>query len=710
MGVVVHDSEKPRWAVPAVAATLALATFAVYANSLGAPFIFDDRIAVLENESIRRLWPVWEALSPPSTAGGAAGRPLVNLSFALNRALGGEAAWGYHVFNVLVHACAGLVLFGLVRRTLHRASESSAEDTPRRSAAPLSRGDLPDRRALGVPSREGWPRACGAGVCWRLRTLASTAMSEVARRTGPPWRVAAIVALLWIVHPLQTESVTCVVQRTESLLGLFFLLTLYAFVRAAEVESRAAAARWQVACVVSCLAGMATKEVMAAAPLLVFLYDRTFLAGTWREAWRRRWPLHALLTGTWLLLAWLVAGAGQRGGAAGFGQGVAWWEYLLTQCRALVVYLKLAFWPHPLVLDFGREVVRDPLAVWWQGGLVVVLAIATLWAIVRRPAAGFPGAWFFCILAPSSSVVPLVTQTMAEHRMYLPLAAPVVAVTLAAAWLWHGRGLLVLLAAAAGLGALTVWRNHDYRSEVAIWEDTVAKTPGSARARYNLGAALDAAGRRDDAMRAYREALRLEPRYAAAHFNLGADLVEAGDVAGALRHFEATVQLEPDSFDGHINLGNTLLLLDRVDDALSHLSEGVRLAPGAAAAHFNLGRALVRAGRVDDAIVRFREAVRLQPADAESHFELGSALARSGRLEEAVIALRAATVLDRDHSAAQANLGTALLQLGRPAEAVTAFEQAVRLQPENVRMREALAVARKRTGLGAPAIGGEKQP
>src|SRR5450432_4141434 len=222
---------------------IVLAVVAAYANSLNGPFLFDDAPAIVGNPTIRHLWPPTAALSPPSDGSGVTGRPLVNFSLAVNYAIGGLDVRGYHLANVTLHLLAALTLWGVLRRTLRRS--------------------LVD-----------------------------------ARKEARAERVAGIATLVWAVHPLLTESVTCVVQRNEVMGGLFYLLTLYCFIRAAtgepgglqaaekggELKPGAPAARgkssggWEALAVLACFLGMATKEIVATAPLLVLLYDRIFIA------------------------------------------------------------------------------------------------------------------------------------------------------------------------------------------------------------------------------------------------------------------------------------------------------------------------------------------------------------------------------------------------------------------------------------------------
>ncbi|MCX6934198.1 MAG: tetratricopeptide repeat protein, partial [Verrucomicrobia bacterium] len=499
---------------------LCAAIIAVYANSLNAPFLFDDAGAVLGNPTIRSL-ASFAVFNPPADGSTTTGRPVVNFSYALNYALGGEHVVGYRVVNVAIHALAVLTLFGLLRRTFSCV----------RGRGPLA-GDV----------------------------SASSRASALLPSSFNPDVAALTIAALWALHPLQTESVVCIAQRTESLCGLFYLLTLYAFTRAtipSEGGARCPQRAWLVVSVGSCLLGMAAKEVMVTAPLVVLLYDRTFVAGTVAGALRVRRSYYAALAGTWLLLAFLVLqNTGARGASAGFGLGVTPWTYLLTQADALVRYLGLTLWPHPLVLDYGTGVAGALAEVWWQGVIVLMLLAATVWALVRRPVLGFVGAWFFLILAPSSSFVPLVAQTMAEHRMYLPLAAVLTVATLA---LFRFSGALrwpVVVAVVAASAVVTALRNRDYRDAIAIWSDTVAHAPPHSRAFTNLGSAYVAAGRPAEALMPLDRALALNPADYSAQRNRVLALLALGRADEAAVIFTALPAREPGEAAEYFELGN----------------------------------------------------------------------------------------------------------------------------------------------------------
>jgi len=600
-----------RWGVLLAGCTVVLAALAVYHKSFSGPFILDDDWSITTNPTIHHLG---SALSPPPNKG-TGGRPLLNLTFALNYAHGGMDVWGYHAFNLLVHTLAGLALFGIVRRTLLRP-----------------------------------------------------AMHERFGADAVP--LALAVAVLWVVHPLQTEAVTYISQRAESLMGLFYLLTLYCFIRSQESGARSQEKRsgfrplasnlWPLASIFCCLLGAMSKEIIVTAPVMVLLYDRTFVAGSFREAWRLRWRYYLGLACTWLLLARLMTGLGQR--SVGFGQGVTAWNYALTSCRSVVLYLKLAAWPHPLVFDYGVNVIQQATEA-LPYALILAALLATVAVALRcRPVIGFAGAWFFVLLAPTSTVVPVADQPMAEHRMYLPLAA-VVALGMLGLYGWIGRRSLVIGAAAAvGLGWLSVERNKDYLSALAIWTDTVAERPDNARARYNLGNALHAIpGRLPDAVAQFEAAVQFHPDSSLAHYNFAGALNDSGRIPEAMAQYEEALRLDPNNAQAHNNLGSALLINrpDQLSEAIGHFEKALQIDPNYAEAHYDFGIALDRAGRIPEAIAQNEDALRISPDYAEAHYNLGIDLDKAGRKPEAMAQYEEALRIKPDFAAARAALGLA---------------------------------------------------
>jgi tetratricopeptide (TPR) repeat protein len=556
---------------PVLVLAVLLATLAawVYSNSFSGVLVLDDIRAIARNPTIRTLWPLSTPLRPP-TASTVAGRPVANLSFALNYALapagarevfgpGGANAppgtaglfllniRGYHFLNLLIHLASGLALFGVVRRTL------------------LS-GRL---RSRFEPSATG---------------------------------LAFAAAAVWLVHPLQTSAVTYVVQRVESLMGLFFLLTVYCAIRARDGTRRRA---WAAGAIVSCALGMGTKEAMVTAPLVVALWDWIFSEQTDR---RVRWGLVGGLASTWVVLAVILLRE-HRGPSINLSPDIIW-QYLLTQTQVVTHYLRLAVTRSPLVFLYTWPLATSLSAVAAPAAFLGALAALSAVAVVRRIPAGFAGAWFFLILAPTSSVLPIVTEVAAEHRMYLPLAAVISCIVIAG---WAGLGVLlrrftgnarargrtaaavgavVVAAAVIACGLETRARNRDYSNDERLWRDTVEKQPANQRALIAYGEVLANAGRLIEAEAVLRRAVEVDPSDQLSRVRLGA---------------------AQKSLDEAITLGERKVA-ERPDDA---------------AAHRFLGRAYA-ARRQDALAVRHLErSFELVPDDAEALGQLATVLAES---------------------------------------------------------------------------------
>jgi hypothetical protein len=515
---------------------------AAYYNSFSGPFVLDDILAIRDNPTLRELWPLSSPLAPIPGGLTVSGRPTFNLSLAINHAISGTNVWSYHALNLLIHLLAGLALFGIVRRTLEKIAHPAA--------LPLS----------------------------------------------------LLAAMLWIAHPLQTESVTYMVQRAESLMGLLYLVTLYAVLRSADSRRPWI---WSMAAVSACAVGMGTKEVMATAPVIILLYDRTFLAGTFLEAWRKRKWSYVLLALTWIPLIWLIALTGNRDTSAGFGVAVPWWSHAMMQPAAIAHYLRLFLWPHPLIFDYGviePQGVRDvlPFAL-----IVLPLLVMTTMGLIRNTYWGFLGAWFFLILAPTSSLLPSGRQTFSEHRMYLPLAALSVAAVLALFALLRRRTRLTVLVGTLWVGALclvTIDRNKDYRSDLALYANVVSTYPHNAYGQFVYATAL-----------------------------LG-----RGQDAEALKHLDIAVKLKSDDKAIHINRAYALLRLNRMAEAIPEYEAGFRLGPVSPDTFLGYATALVSVGRMDEGMGYFSDYTRRRPQDASAHYTVGQLLLAAGRNTEAI--------------------------------------------------------------------------
>ena len=682
------ESQTPALLSLALACLVVVAGLAAYCHSFDGAFLFDDRMHILQKERIRSLSPFWDLITRTR-------RPVVQLSLALNYAFGGLRVWGYHAVNLTIHLLAGLTLFGIIRRTL---------SSPRLAKA---------------------------------------------HGRAAPW-LAFAVALLWVVHPLNTQSVTYIIQRGESFMGLFYLLTLYCLIRGVASGSRRVRGIWFVAAVLACGLSMGSKAVAVTIPVVVLLYDRTFLSKSFVQAIDRRWVLYLGLAATWivLVLCGVVGGVlnPSPGGSAtvGFGyKDVKPWWYAFSQPGVILHYLRLSFWPHPLCLDYDWPVVKTASAFVPQSFAILALLGGTAWGLVRRSWWGFAGAWFFLILAPTSSFIPIKDLAF-EHRMYLSLAA-VIAVVVAGVYMairrlagadaarmrslsLAGGGLLAVTALL--LGYTTDRRNRDYRDEIDMWLSIVKVRPDNVRAHYNLGncferqnrdieaiehfeqvlrlkpdhadarvnmaKSLFKVDRLNESIAAFREALAIRPRHGLAHYNLAIALTRKGEIAKAIQHYRAALEVDPGLTEAHYNLAKLLGEAGQFEESVQQFKLALEANPDHAESHADLAAAYLRAGRLDEATEHCRAVLRLEPKGVKpaviaiAHYNLGNILFQKKEYEQAVKEFRAAVRIDARQPHVFFALGWTYDQMGRTAKAIEAYRQTLLLDPNYGRARKRL--------------------
>ncbi len=511
---------------------LGLIVAAVFANSFAGTFVFDEYSSITNTDTVRHLWPLDCMFKYPNVT-----RPVVGLSFAINYAMHGYHFWPYHLFNYAIHITSALTLYGIA-----------------------------------------------------LRTFLSACLKERYDRDAE--RLAFLIALLWAIHPLQTSSVTYVVQRCESMMGMFFLLTLYCAIRSADAFDPG---KWTVWAIVFCALGMGSKQVMVAAPLLVLLYDRTFLSGSLKNAIAARGRLYAGLLVTCAILTTSMLDSPPQGASAGFSlKTVTPYHYALTQCQVIPYYLQLSFWPKSQCLDYIWPFVESAREVWPGIVLLSVLLLATLIGTKLNSPWGFVGAWFFAILAPSSSIMPIL-DSIFEHRMYLSLVSVVVVFVVGMHWIARtcvGKGIhprsvqnffgVVLTTVVLGLSVLTVLRNYDYALESRIWRKVVDMYPESRRGTNNLGNALAKEEQHVESVFWFEKCAKIDPNYADAQFNLAVELNILGRHDEAIDHYKRALEITPTYPNAHGFMADILVQLDRADEAVEHFEAELKRDPNRA--------------------------------------------------------------------------------------------------------------------------------
>jgi tetratricopeptide (TPR) repeat protein len=582
-------------------------------------------------------------------------RPLISWSLFLNYQLGRLAPFGYHLFNLAVHLAAGALLYLALRRAVSTI----------------------------------WPEAAGD--------------------------VALAASLLWVVHPLQTQSVTYIIQRCESLMGLFFLLSFYLAQRGLDART---AWPWHLGAVLAALASQSCKEVAPAIPLVVMAYDWVFAPGPVLGILRRRWLLYVgLFAATWGLFLALTLMPSSSPVSAGFAlRKYTPLEYLFTQPGVILHYLRLCIWPYPQALDLSDWPVARASSNWLPQGLAIVaLVLVTLWALWRRWWPGMLGAWFFFILGPTSSIVPIADLAF-EHRMYLSLASVTTLAAVLGRWLLGpGKGGVALLVATSALILATLARNEAYRSAEAFWADNVQARPSNTRAMTALASTLQSRGKLSEALDWTDEAERINPNDgwiynqrslihlsmgsyrqakqnaamfrrrvkahpysdAMSHYVSGLALLLSGppDYKAAVDAFRASVGLVPEDGRYRLLLALSLTFVGDRPEAEEQRLLAMKHDP-------KLPEALERASRrsslskpdEDEAIRRGRRALALldarlavlatQEKEARPLDTLAIALAADGKFQEAAEAAKKALALSPDDRGIALRLG--LFQKGLP--------------------------------------------
>jgi protein O-mannosyl-transferase len=644
---------KHGWGSRSVWMTVATVCAAVLAFSpaLRAPFQFDDTASIPGNTSIRRLWPPSIPLHPPGGGTAVSGRPVVNYSLAINYAInewlgvdqapgagGPSETLGFRIVNLLIHLVCGALLFGIIRRTL---------------------------------------RTGRVGDAW----------------AGSAEYVAGAVSCVWLLHPIQTEAVDYLIQRTELMVSGFYLATLYASIRGWDATTRRASLGWYALAITACVLGMGSKEVMISAPLIVILYNRAFRGTSWREVIGlggvRPWFYAALAVTCVIPVASVVSGA--RSSTAGFGRGMAWYQYLLSQGWAIPHYVRLLVWPRGFTFDYGQA----PVAGWVPVlGLIVLglCVVATLAAWTRADRwgwFGFLGAWFFLLLAPSSSVVPIRTEIAAERRVYLASAALFVLIVAGIEWLRRrvmerapnpilGRHRQWALAAiVALLVVLTFQRSRAYADPEVLWRDVAQRVPTNPRGLDNLAAAVLRSGptRRAEAEALLRQAIAVDSNYLPAWSNLAVVVGDANRPGEAQQLLEHALRINPLYVRGTEQLGILLASTGQDARAIPLLERDVAEAPREEPL-LALASAYVGVGRRNDAAEAFRRVLELDPDRTDVMRNLGGVLVEEGKGADALPYLEQAASLEPGSGFGLALLGLAEAELGRRDDAAAAAQAA----------------------------------
>ncbi len=568
-----------------------LIAVAIYSNTFHSPFVFDDGPSITRNPTIKHI---------ENFLGNSTGydkyptRFIGYLTFAINYSIGAFDPFGYHVLNMAIHVGNALLVFFIVLIT---------------SSTSFMKKSLSEVRARDISLTAG---------------------------------------LLFLVHPVQTQAVTFIVQRLTSLTTLFFLLSVFYYAKARLLSndgpnhSKRKFLLYFACSFISCVLAMKTKEISFTLPVVLFVYECFFFDGPFRK--RAFFLLPFLITS--LIIPLSLIGIDAPTGKiltdisaiTRVQTDISRWDYFLTQLSVIVTYIRLLFFPIHQNLDYDYPVYHSlfqPRVLFCTAFLLILFGIS-IWCYLRsrRTASAahrgisFGIIWFFVTLSVESSLIP-IEDVIFEHRIYLPSIGAFLSLGMAAsmipriwnrtAWIW------ALIIVTAAFSAATYKRNTTWKDDLALWSDNVKKSPAKARPHYNLGNSYYLRGMMERSIREFENAIQIDPGYADAYLNLGVAYASTGEVEKAMTALHKAIQMNPTDAESHYNLG--LLYSNK---GLGHLAieqykKALTLNPDSVNARNNLGIALAESGRIDEAIGQFQEGLILHPGDEDLRKNLENA-------------------------------------------------------------------------------------
>jgi tetratricopeptide (TPR) repeat protein len=512
--------------------------------------------------------------------------------------------------------------------------------------------------------------------------------------TGAVWR-SVFVAAVFAIHPLRVESVAWISERKDILSGLFFVLTLAAYVKHARAPSLG---RYLVVVLLYAF-GLMCKPMLVSLPLVLLLLDYWPLRRFTEPSSTRRLFIEKLPLIGLAAMSCLVTLFAQRLTAVSTNHIPLAWRVgnAAVACMIYIVQmvwpLHLApFYPHPADGQFAPGVINQLPA--WQIVLAIVAIIGiSIAAVLRRrerPYAFTGWFWYLVMLGPVIGIVQVGVQAHADRYTYLPQIGLYVLVSWSVAHLivsWRASRIILTAAAAILLMGLTWIARAQVRywhDSETLWKHSLAVTEDNDFPHYGLGDVYFARGELDKAIAEFRLALDLRPNSPYAHNDIGLVLTKMGRPDEAVDHFNAAIRILPILPTAHYNLGNALLQKGQTSGAIKEFEQQLALQPDDAAAHCDLATALVHQGQFGQAIAQYQKAIELRPDYADAYYNLGNCYLQQGDPEKAIKQYEQALKLSPRLVEARNNLATILSQKGEIERAISEWEEAIRVQPDNI--------------------------
>ncbi|MDB6026518.1 MAG: Tetratricopeptide 2 repeat protein [Verrucomicrobiales bacterium] len=517
-------------------------------------------------------------------------------------------------------------------------------------------------------------------------------LRKLTKKTG----LSVVVAALFAFHPLQVDTVAWIAERKNVLSTLFWLLTLFAYVRYVELsQKKEGRAKLAYAVVFLTFAlGLMCKPMLVTLPCTLLLLDfwplnringsrgERIAMKDFLQLVVEKVPLFALS----VISSVITLKGHEQLGMIADGQNIPLSARLANSAVAYATYLRKIVYPNDLAVFY-------PLPESWPTSQIAIAAVvlvaitaAALFLARRLPAILFGWLWFLGTLVPVIGILQVHDQAMADRFIYVPLIGVFIAVAWGISALVKQRSFVFCTVAAVGIAACAVAS----AKQIRYWKDchslmthAAQVTKNNYLAYNNLGADLLKHDQPDAALENYQLAIQSKDNYPMAHSNLGVIYAQRGDFDRAMQEFQRALQFDPDYADALCNAGRVYMMQNKMETAVEHFRHAIQKRPTHVDSHNNLGNALSALGKLDEAIEEFTIASRLPPAKPDTLSNLGVALAKKGKFDEAERVLHEALALDPQHANSENNLGYIYETQQRFQEAATHYQAALRLAPNH---------------------------
>ena len=578
-----RDTKTSYFNILAIVLLIILGT-AIYSNAFHSSFQFDGELDITNNPDIKNLSNLRTIFNFLPT------RFITYLSLAINYHFGQLNVPGYHLFNLLVHLCAAIMVWWLIILTL--------QTPPLRDKKISNHSDI----------------------------------------------IAFFTALIFVSHPIQTQAVTYIIQRAASLATLFYVSSLAFYVKSRLVQhegNKATGIPYYILSFIALILAMFSKEMTITLPFMILMYELCFFREEGID-WKHTIPFFITLLIIPVTMAVTKSvNFGEMRLVRETSPGILPSDYLLTQSRVIVTYIRLLFVPVNQNLDYDYSISKTLFDIPTLSSLIIlaIILIAALRIFRKYKLISFGIFWFFLTLLPESSIIP-IQDVIYEHRLYLPMVGYAVFLVSAVYYIFENKGtkpvIAILSIAAVSYSILTYNRNFVWKDEFTLWNDTVRKSPNKARPLYNRGNAYIDKGNINQAISDYNKAIELNPKNADAYNNRGNAYLKKSDFDRAISNYDKTIELNPKYVAAYYNRGNAYIDKGNIDQALSEYNKAIEINPKYVDAYNNRGNAYLKKGNFDQAISNYDKVIEINSKDADAYNNRGNAYLKKGNINQAL--------------------------------------------------------------------------